>query len=151
MQKKKALTEPTAGIYYMVPNPGSKKYEIHTMLEEPGEDPIHLFMWDHISKLVASKFKINHDAISDAYTGLPRGRVIAPSERSGVWIIAHGNDVNLTVYGKEILHEFGLSDLAALNKVRWEHDPHENMSVREKELVETSCKFKLSPTGISTI
>jgi hypothetical protein len=148
MREKKAVTEPSAGIYYMVPDPVSKKYEVHTVLEEPGEDPLHIFMWDHISKLLASKFKINHAMISDTYTGIPRGRIVAPAERTGVWIIAHGNDVDLGMYGHEILAEFGLRDLAALNKVRWEHDAHENMSVREKSQVESTCKFRLTKTGI---
>jgi hypothetical protein len=65
-----------------------------------------------------------------------------------MWIIAHGDDVDLNLYGPGILYEFGLRDLAALNKVRWEHDTHENMNPAERALVESTCGIKFIKTGI---
>ena len=148
MQKKKALTEPSPGIYYMVPDPKTNKYEVYTQIEEPGTDPVHLYFWDHVSKLVASRFKVSQEDISDAYTGIPRGRVIVPVDRTGMWIIVHGNDNDLAAYGAAILYEFGLTELATLNKVRWEHDTHENMMPHERGLVESVCGIRITKTGI---
>ena len=132
----------------MVPDPRTKKYDVYTQLEEPGEDPTHLFLWDQVSRLLASRFKVNQALIEDTYTGIPRGRVIATPDFAGMWIIAHGNDINLAVYRNDILHEFGLIQLDQYKKVSWQHDPHENMSAQEKKAVEAACKFKLTPIGI---
>jgi hypothetical protein len=145
VQKKRALPEPKPGIYYMVPDPKTKKYEVYSQIEEPGEDPVHLYLWDRIAKILTARFGVPE---LDAYRGLPRGRVMAPSERTGLWIIAHGNDIDLNIYGPEILSEFGLRDSTTLNKILWEHDSHEEMSIREKSMVETACKFKFTKTGI---
>jgi len=128
----------------MVPDPKTKKYEVHTQLEEPGTDPVHLYFWDYISKLVASRFKIPQEEISDAYTGIPRGRVV---DHAGMWIIAHGNDVDLAVYGATILSEFGLTHVAQLSKVRWEVDNHERMLPQDRGIVESVCGMQLTKTG----
>lgn len=132
----------------MVPNPKTLKYDVISQLEEPGEDPTHLFLWDEISHMLAKRFKANQGLISDAYTGIPRGRIIAPYDRTGKWIVAHGNDTDLIQYGSEIVSAFSLSSIQQTGRLSWEVDPHEKMSPHERSQVESACRFKLTKSGI---
>jgi len=128
----KKAQHPRPGIFYMVPD--AKKPGKYILVSEEGSESLHLYLFDHVTKMLERSFK--KISVSDAYTGVPRGRVIEPSLRQGDWIIAHGNDFALNEYRSDILSEFGLSDLDSMGKVRFEVDPHEKMGVREKELIE---------------
>jgi hypothetical protein len=92
MEQKKAYEEPKAGIFYMIPNLKTGLYSIYSEVSEPGEDVAHLLLWSKICIKLQMATKIDAESFEPFYTGIPRGRIIAPYSREDSWIIAIGND-----------------------------------------------------------
>jgi hypothetical protein len=146
--QKKAYEEPKAGIFYMIPNPRTLRYDLYSEYEEAGEDVTHLFLWDKVVKKLQMAFKINTAPIEDLYQGIPRGRIIAPPSREGTWLVGIGNDFPLKDYKSDIISEFQLSDASSLGHVKFEHQAHEEMDPRHKAAVEKLLKIKMGPSGV---
>ena len=148
MENKKSYEHPKSGVFYMVPDP--KKPGTYTITsetqEEGGEDVAHLFLFDHVKKQLQSRFKAPVEDL-DAYTGVPRGRIIEPRDINGDWIIAHGDDFPLDTYRNDIISEFSLRDAFDLGKVRFEVDQHEKMSPKERKEVESALGIEYTSTG----
>jgi hypothetical protein len=149
MQGRKAYQEPVGGVYYFVPNPKTGRYDIVSEQETPGEEVLHLFLWNRVVQLLGMRFKKKGvEGLSDSYRGLPRGRVLNPGDRKGTWIVAHGADVSLDRYKSQIISDFQLGDAEGLGKVRFERDTHETMDPRDKALTEKTLGIKLEPEGM---
>ena len=148
METKNAYEHPHPGIFYMVPD--SKKegtYTIYSEIQEHGgEDVSHLFLFDKVKHILEIRFKANLEGI-DAYTGIPRGRIVEPADIHGFWVVAHGGDFPLEKYRDLIISEFSLRDAIELSKVKWEVDPHEKMTAREKKIMESELEIEFTPTG----
>ena len=121
MKTKKSYEHPHSGIFYMVPNKASLgTYTIYSEFQEGGEDVAHLFLFDKVKKILESRFKVDLEGV-DAYTGIPRGRIIEhPQDIHGSWIVAHGGDFPLDRYRETIISEFLLRDAIEIGKVKWE-------------------------------
>lgn len=146
MKERKSYERPKPGIFYLIPdNKRPGKYTIYSELEEPGKDTVHLYLWDQVVKILSRRFK--KDVPSDAYTGMPRGRIIEPFEKTESWIVAHGNDFPLEEYKNDILSEFSLKDAYSINKVKFMVDNHEKMSDRDRKIVESDLGIKYTKTG----
>lgn len=149
MERKKAYERPKAGVFYMVPDP--KKVGTYTLYselqEEGGEDVAHLFLFDKVRRVLESRFKVNLDDTFDAYTGIPRGRIIEPSDLHGNWLVTHGGDFPLDKYRNDIISEFSLRDAVELRKVKYEIDPHEKMGPKDRKEIESALKIEITPTG----
>lgn len=132
----------------MVPNPKKEgTYTIYTEVQEHGgEDVSHLFLFDKIKRVLEVSFKVSLEGV-DAYTGIPRGRIVEPSDIHGFWIVAHGGDFPLEKYQDAIIFEFSLRDAIEIKKIKWEIDPHEKMTPLERKEMETELNIKFSPTG----
>jgi hypothetical protein len=148
VETKNAYEHPRPGIFYMVPNPKKEgTYTIYTEVQEHGgEDVSHLFLFDKVKRTLEARFKIDLDDV-DAYTGIPRGRIVEPSDIHGDWIVAHGGDFPLEKYRDSIISEFSLREAIELGKIKWEIDPHEKMTAREQKEMETELKIKFTSTG----
>jgi hypothetical protein len=150
MENKKAYEHPKSGVFYVIPDP--KKvghFTIYSETQEEGsDDVVHLFLFDKVKRVLEAKFKVSlSEEAADAYTGIPRGRVIEPSDIHGNWIIAHGNDFPLDTYKSEIVSDFTLGDAVSLGHIRWEVDPHEKMGARDKRTLESELGIEINPTG----
>ena len=145
--EKRAYQEPTAGVFYLVPNKKTGQYEMVSEFEEPGKDVVHLFLWDHVVKKIQMKSKVSIDSIADSYRGLPRGRIIAPHSRDGRWVIGWGNDFPLANYKSDIISEFQLGDADGLGHVQFEHQAHEEMISRHKKDVEKLLGIEITSAG----
>lgn len=147
MQQKKALERPETGVFYLVPNPKSRKYTIYAEVDSPDNDAAHLLLWESIVELLRRRFRNKQvDVLQDNYRGLPRGRVM---ELSGSWAIGYGKDFPLAEYKHEILAEFKLYDYEAIGKVMWEFQDHETMQAGDKKAVESTLGIIMTPTGFT--
>lgn len=146
MTIKKSFERPQTGVYYLIPDPKSNKYTILSAFDEPGKGSLHLFLWKEAHAILSRRFK-NADDLEDAYTSIPRGRII---ERNNEWVVAHGDDVPLATYRGDILSEFSLNDANAIGKVHWEVDAHEKMNAREKKMAEKTLGITYTAEGFST-
>jgi len=147
-QEKKAFQRPEVGPLYLVPDPKSNKYFVYASFDTPGNEEVHLFLWAKVIELLRRRFKkAPVDSLENSYRGLPRARVMESGDR--LWVVAHGSDFPLEKYKDEIISEFGLRDAVNINKVRWEHDPHETMDKAEKADVEAVLKIKMTPSGFT--
>ena len=148
METKNAYEHPRPGIFYMVPNPKKEgTYTIYTEAQEHGgEDVSHLFLFDKVKRTLEARFKISLEGI-DAYTGIPRGRIVEPADIHGFWIVAHGGDFPLEKYRDSIITEFSLREAIELEKIKWEIDPHEKMATRDKKTMESELNIEFTATG----
>jgi hypothetical protein len=151
MEQKKSYEEPTAGVFYLIPNLKTGKYEIYSQFEDAGEPVVHLFLWESVVRKIRLMNKVDIDPISDLYRGLPRGRVIAPSSRDGLWIVGWGNDFPLAQYKSDIISDFQLGDADSIHHVKFEHQVHEEMILSHKKAVEKLLGIEMSPTGFKKI
>jgi len=130
--------------------PDAKKegeYTLYSEIQEDGgEDVVHLFLFDKVKKVMGSRFKKDLSDL-DAYTGIPRGRVMEPATANGTWRIGIGNDFPLEKYKSDILSEFSMQDANSIGHVKFEYDAHEVMNVREKKEVEGILGIDISPDG----
>jgi hypothetical protein len=147
--EKKAYEHPKAGVFYMIPDP--KKLGTYTLYsefqEDGGKDVTHLFLFDRVKELLNSRFKANLDETFDAYTGIPRGRIIEPSDPKGNWLVTHGGDFSLNKYRDEIISEFSLRDAVELGKVKYEIDPHEKMGPKDRKGIESALRIEFTATS----
>ena len=144
---KKSFERPETGPFYLIPDPRSEKYTLLSGFDNPGNEEVHLFLWDKVINILRIRFKKSSvDLIKDHYRGLPRGRVI---DSGNSWIVAHGSDFPLEQYKNEIISEFKLRDAIEISKVKWEYDSHETMDVSEKKEVEKILKISISKTGFT--
>jgi hypothetical protein len=142
---KKAFERPETGPFYLIPDPKSGKYTLLSSFDKPGKEEVHLFLWDEVINILRMRFKKSPvDSLSNDYQGLPRGRIV---ESGNSWIVAHGSDFPLEEYKNEIISEFSLRDAVKINKVKWEHDPHETMDGTEKKSVEKTLGIIISNNG----
>lgn len=145
--EKKSYERPQAGVFYLVPDPARRgKYTILSEVEEGGNDPVHLFLFDKAKRLLSMRFKVDLDGC-DCYTGIPRGRIMEPKDRQGDWIVAHGGDFPLDEYRGDIFSDFSLHDAAQIGKVRFVVENHEKMDRSDREEIEASLGIKFTPTG----
>lgn len=140
--KKESFERPEAGPFYLIPDPKSKKYTLMSEFEKPGNEQVHLFLWDKVVEVLRRRFK---KEAGDTYRGLPRGRVINNNDNN--WIVTHGNDFPLSEYKDDIISEFKLRDAVNLGKVKWEYTSHETMSKEDKEDVERVLGIKINAKG----
>jgi len=144
--EKKAYERPNPGIFYMIPNPKKPgSYTIFSEIEETNKSTAHLFLWDKVSKIVENRFK--KEVSPDAYTGMPRGRVIEPPDLQGVWLVAHGGDFPIEKYKSDIFSDFSLQDAHGIGKVKFVIDGHEKMGASDKKEVEEDLGIIYNPTG----
>jgi hypothetical protein len=61
--------------------------------------------------------------------------------------VAHGGDFPLEKYRDSIISEFSLRDAIDLGKVKWEIDPHEKMTARDRKTMESELKIEFTATG----
>jgi hypothetical protein len=149
--QKKAYEEPKSGIFYMIPDIKTKKYHIYSEIAEPGEDVAHLLLWDKICIKLQMATKISAESFEPYYTGIPRGRIIAPYSRDGSWIIAIGNDFPFIEYKNDILSEFNMHDAESLGKVKAEFQAHEKMNPDHKKHVEKILGIEMTSTGFKKV
>lgn len=142
MNQKKAYEEPKAGVFYLIPNIKTGRYEMYSQFEEAGEDVAHLFLWDSVLRKIQMMYKKDSGVIEDEYRGIPRGRIIGPSSRDGNWIVAWGSDFPLAQYRGDIISEFQLGDAD-----KFEHENHEEMMKNHKNAVEKFLGIEMTPTG----
>lgn len=149
MEKKKAYEQPKAGVFYLIPDLKREgSYTLYSETQgETGKDVLHLFLFDKARKLLEMRFKQNLEEIQDAYMGIPRGRIIEPSDIHGNWIVAYGKDFPLDKYRASIISEFSLGDLDEIKKVKFEVDPHEKMAPKDKKAVEKALGIEFTSTG----
>jgi hypothetical protein len=144
---KKAFEEPEVGVFYLVPDPKTKKYTLHS---EFGDNALHLVLWDKIVYILQLRFKKD---VGEGYRGIPRGRVQLNS--SGVsakrWMVSHGNDFSFEKYKDEIISEFKLRDAEDLGLVDWEMSEHETMMSNDKKVVEKTLGIKLTKDGFNKV
>ena len=150
MENKKSFdTDGKAGIFYMVPNLKDKKYNVWAQVEDESEpDPIHLNLWDQVSKSLQMKSHSSEGAFDPYYTGIPRGRVI---QHGSKWIIGHGNDFPLNEYKSEILREFNLEHADSASNVLFEVQNHEKMHPGSKKVVENLMNIQMMPSGFKML
>lgn len=148
MQQKKAYEQPKAGIFYMIPDLKSGKYDLYPQFEENGEEVTHLFLWDQVAKKLQLRSKIDESSFLPHYQGIPRGRIIAPFKAQDTWIIGIGGDFPLEQYKQQILSDFNLSDAFAAGKVKFEVQDHEKMNVNDKKTIEALLGIEMNPSGI---
>ena len=146
--KKISYEQPKSGVFYIVPDPKKVgSYTIYTEVQEhDGEDVLHLFLFDRVRKLLETRFKVKLGLL-DAYTGIPRGRIIDPGDRHGTWLVTHGGDFPLDKYRDAILSEFSLHDALQLGKVRFEVTTHEKMGYKDQKNIEGLLGIKITPEG----
>jgi len=150
--QKKSYQQPKAGIFYMIPDLKSGRYDVYSQTEEEGEeDPTHLFLWDNVSKKLQMRSKKDDSEFLPYYTGLPRGRVMAPYDKTGLWVIGIGGDFPLNEYKSEILSDFSLHDAESLGKVKFEVQTHEKMNPAHKKAVESLLGIESSASGFKKI
>jgi len=145
MNNKKAFEKPKTGVFYLVPDPKTKKYTIYSEYDEDGNEAVHLMLWDSIVNILRRRFRNKFiDIIEDNYRGLPRGRIM----ESGVnkWIIAWGEDFP-DEYKQDVIKDFNLIDAQAINKVNWEFQNHETMQANDKKTVENTLGITITPQG----
>jgi hypothetical protein len=145
---KKAYELPHSGVFYMIPDPKrTGSYTIYSEIQEKGgEDVSHLFLFDKVKQILKTRFKVDLEGV-DAYTGIPRGRVIEPNDLHGNWVVAYGNDFPLNKYRDLIISEFLLRDASDSGKVKWEIDPHEKMTPEERKIMEAELGIVFTSTG----
>lgn len=142
--QKKAIEKPALGIFYLVPNKQTGKYEIISELEDK-ENPLHLFLWQTVLLYLKKYFKKrNTSKIDTDHLGIPRGRII---ENRGEWIVLYGADFPLNEYKNEILSIFKLHDYNSLGKVTFERSLHESMDKNEKARVEKFLNIEITNDG----
>jgi hypothetical protein len=122
--------EPQEGIWYYVwlkPD--------WVLLWEYGTFAQHISMWStRVIPALVEHYELTSEqskAISGAYTGMPRGRVV--SEQYGKkWRVVHGDDfpkgTRKSTEVKQIIGVFGLSSHAITGRVSVEVHEHEKMS-----------------------
>jgi len=144
MEQKKAFEQPKNGVFYLVPDPKSKKYTIYSEYDDGESEAVHLVLWDSIVSLLRRRFRDkNVDLIEDNYRGLPRGRIM---QNSNEWIVAWGEDFP-EEYKQDVLLEFKLDDAQAIGKVKWEFQDHETMQANDKRIVEKTLGITMTPKG----
>jgi hypothetical protein len=146
MEKKKAYEQPKAGIFYLIPDPKKEgSYTFHSQIQEdPGQDVSHLFLFDKLKPILEKRFKV---VLDDAYTGIPRGRILEPSSIQGDWIVAHGGNFPLNEFKEDIIQDFTLRDASELGKVKFEIDSHEKMGALDKREIEITLGIEYTPEG----
>jgi len=143
--EKKAYEPPKEGIFYLVPDPKTKKYTLYVEIDEES-NPLHFNLWDRMMGLLASRFKVHKEALENAYTGIPRGRI---TQTSNGWVVAHGGDFSLPMYKSEIESEFSLGDATRIGKVKWIVDSHEKMGKNDRDTVQFVLGITLTPEGFT--
>ncbi len=127
-------TEPQVGIYYWVPLP-NKIWDIMKFYESHYGDLMHEATWEkevapyliHIWKLKLSP--IQSDEFTNAYAGLPRGRVVLAQNK---YFHYHGGDAPNPSQSETIIQrEFGLPSVTSVV------DEHEQMLDYDKKLIQS--------------
>lgn len=147
---KKAFTQPEIGVFYLVPDPKTKKYSLVSEFDKPGHDSAHFFLWERVARLLKDKFKKKDVApIWDTYTGLPRGRISTGQKNE--WLVLHGDDFPMDEYKSEILSEFSLNDANSIGKVKWVIEPHEKMGKSDQSAVEKVLGISIDKKGFKVL
>jgi len=130
-------TRPSGGIWYFL------WLKPHWILEAYKEteygEMTHATLWEkYLADTIGKHYKADPDeifgldSIRNAYTGMPRGRVLM---QGGIWMFYHGNDFPIS-YGKAtklLPSAFELNRHAVLGKVKFEYDDHETMQPEDQE------------------
>jgi hypothetical protein len=148
MEIKKAYEHPKSGIFYMIPDPRKLgSYTVYSELQEEQGDPVtHIFLFKRVLQILSSRFKKDLEDV-DAYTGIPRGRIIEPNDIHGNWLITHGADFPIDKYKDEIISDFSLRDAVAIGKVKYEVTAHEKMSNKDRKEMESLLGIEFTSTG----
>lgn len=140
--KRDSLKEdyrPSEGIWYWVWL--RPKWKLTEFKKTEYGDMTHEDAWTrYVSGKIAKHYGVSNDDLKDAYTGMPRGRVVRIGKKDVLWVFYHGDDTPIS-FGRakfQLVSRFELRKQASEGQTGFQFHEHETMQEDDMAIVQRS-------------